>query len=154
MVEKIPMTVAEQSICSGTSRSLGIETRTSNLSCLEAPSKLIILLCILQEGTPLVSPSSSIPGEWFVLTGVGKCTLAIVMLDEFPDGSLPDQDPYGRYDYDDSDVASFEDLWLSAVLIETCCLTEWLYGWAVGGNHPFPFLPEMVDFVKSRAKLP
>ena len=67
----------------------------------------------------------------------GKCTLAIVMLDTFPAGTLPGQDPIHEYTYTDTDVASFQDLWLAADLIETCCLkSQHTPGWALVGGNP------------------
>lgn len=70
----------------------------------------------------------------------GKCTLAIVMMDFFPYGSLPGQDPFSHYEYTDTDVATFQDLWLSADIIETCCLhSEHMPGWALVGET-FPCL--------------
>ena len=66
---------------------------------------------------------------------LGKCTLAIVMLDFFPHGSLPGQDPLSPQIYADTDVASFQDLWLAADLIETCCLqSQRKPGWALAGE--------------------
>lgn len=65
----------------------------------------------------------------------GKCTLAIVMLDFFPHGSLPGQDPFGHYVYADTDVASFQDLWLAADFVEICCLqSQHIPGWALVGK--------------------
>ena len=65
----------------------------------------------------------------------GRCTLAIVMLEFFPPGSLPGQDPWGPRDYPDTDVASFQDLWLASDLIETCCLqSRRSPGWALAGE--------------------
>ena len=67
----------------------------------------------------------------------GKCTLAIVMLDTFPAGSLPGQNPFDEYTYTDTDVASFQDLWLAADMIETCCLkSQHTHGWALVGEDP------------------
>ena len=64
----------------------------------------------------------------------GTCTLAIVMVDFFPPGSLPGQDPFSHYEYTDTDVATFQDLWLAADFIETCCLRgEQMPGWALAG---------------------
>lgn len=76
------------------------------------------------------------------------------MLDEFPEGSLPGQDPRERYDYDDSDIATFEDLWLSAVLIEICCLTDWLYGWSIAGRCSSPPAFKTVVLLMPGADLP
>ena len=71
----------------------------------------------------------------------GKCTLAIVMLDFFPHGSLPGQDPLSPQIYADTDIASFQDIWLAADLIETCCLqSQHIPGWATVGEV-FPFFP-------------
>ena len=65
----------------------------------------------------------------------GKCTLAIVMLEFFPPASLPGQDPFSPQIYVDTDVASFQDLWLAADLIETCCLqSQRKPGWALAGE--------------------
>ena len=65
----------------------------------------------------------------------GKCTLAIVMLGFFPRGSLPGQDHFSPQIYADTDVASFQDLWLAADLIETCCLQpQHIPGWALVGE--------------------
>lgn len=67
---------------------------------------------------------------------VGKCTLAIVMLETFPHGSLPGQDPFSRHDYTDTDLASFQDLWLAADHIELCCLEfQHTPGWALVGER-------------------
>lgn len=67
---------------------------------------------------------------------VGKCTLAIVMLEFFPHGSLPGQDPFSPHIYADTDVASFQDLWLAADFIEICCLqSQHTPGWALVGEH-------------------
>ncbi len=65
----------------------------------------------------------------------GKCTLAIVMMETFPYGSLPGQDPFSHHVYADTDVASFQDLWLSADFIEICCLqSQHIPGWALAGE--------------------
>lgn len=65
----------------------------------------------------------------------GKCTLAIVMLETFPRGSLPGQDPFSHHDYTDTDLASFQDLWLAADYIELCCLEfQHTPGWALVGE--------------------
>ena len=65
----------------------------------------------------------------------GMCTLAIVMLETFPYGSLPRQDPFSHHVYADTDVASFKDLWLSADFIEICCLqSQNIPGWALAGE--------------------
>ena len=67
----------------------------------------------------------------------GKCTLAIVMLDTFPAGTLPGQDPLDEHTYTDTDIASFQELWLAADLIETCCLKpQHTPGWALAGGDP------------------
>ena len=67
----------------------------------------------------------------------GKCTLAIVMLDTFPAGSLPGQNPFDEYTYTDTDVASFQDLWLAADMLEICCLkSQHTPGWALVGGDP------------------
>lgn len=67
---------------------------------------------------------------------VGKCTLAIVMLDFFPPGSLPGQDPSGHDVYSDTDVASFQGLWLAADYVEICCLqSQHTPGWALVGER-------------------
>ena len=66
----------------------------------------------------------------------GKCTLAIVMLETFPHGSLPGQNPFDHHVYADTDVASFQDIWLAADLIETCCLqSQHNPGWALIGEN-------------------
>lgn len=65
----------------------------------------------------------------------GKCTLAIVMLDTFLHGSLPGQDPFSPHVYADTDLASFETLWLAADFIEICCLqSQRTPGWALVGE--------------------
>lgn len=65
----------------------------------------------------------------------GSCTLAIVMLEFFPYGSLPGQDPFSHHVYTDTDVASFQDLWLAADFIEICCLqSQNRPGWALVGE--------------------
>ena len=56
------------------------------------------------------------------------------MLDFFPKGSLPGEDPSSETERYDTDVTSFQDLWLTADLIETCCLVgEHIPGWASDG---------------------
>ena len=62
------------------------------------------------------------------------------MMETFPHGSLPGQDPFTHYDYADTDLASFQDLWVSANFLELCCLqTQHSPGWALAGAA-FPFL--------------
>lgn len=66
---------------------------------------------------------------------IGQCTLAIVMLDFFPEGTLPGEDPPGPDSYANTDVASFEDLWIAADLIEICCLMmQRIPGWTPVGK--------------------
>lgn len=66
---------------------------------------------------------------------LGKCTLAIVMLDFFADTSLPGQDPWNPKKHDNTDVTSFEELWGAADLVETCCLNQHKSpGWAADGE--------------------
>ena len=82
----------------------------------------------------------------------GKCTLAIVMIDFFPHASLPGQDPLSPEIYSDTDVASFQDLWLAADLIETCCLQpQHKPGWALAGEA-FRCIPwYLPDLIHNRA---
>ncbi|KAL2050063.1 hypothetical protein ABVK25_009673 [Lepraria finkii] len=65
---------------------------------------------------------------------VGQCTLAIVMMDFFQEGELPGEDPSGQYIYSNTEVTSFEDLWLAAGLVEMNCVVEkkmsQMLGWA------------------------
>ena len=78
------------------------------------------------------------PSTTQALTVQGQCTVAIVMLDSFDPGSLPGETAGGTYKYYDADVASFEDLWNSAGLIEmNCALAQKELGWAPGGKHSF-----------------
>ena len=75
----------------------------------------------------------------------GKCTLAIVMLGFFPPGSLPGQDTWGPDVFVESDVATFEDLWISADMIETCCLQQHrIPGWAAQGESSGARVPNAV----------
>ena len=56
------------------------------------------------------------------------------MLDFFPEGSLPGE-MKRPFDPDDTDVVSFNGLWLVADLIETCCLLgKHQPGWASAGR--------------------
>lgn len=68
----------------------------------------------------------------------GQCTLAIVMMDFFQEGELPGEDPSGQYIYSNTDVTSFEDLWLAAGLVEMNCVVEkkmsQMLGWAPTGR--------------------
>ncbi|CAD6592865.1 MAG: hypothetical protein ASARMPREDX12_006535 [Alectoria sarmentosa] len=67
---------------------------------------------------------------------VGKCTLAIVMMDFFPPGSLPGQDPFHHHVFADTDLSSFQKIWLAADLIEICCLqSQHTPGWALVGER-------------------
>lgn len=72
----------------------------------------------------------------------GTCTLAIVMMEYFPYGSLPGQDPFSQHVYADTDLASFQDLWLAGDYIEICCLqSQHMPGWSlVGEAFPAAFL--------------
>lgn len=57
------------------------------------------------------------------------------MLDFFPYGSLPGQDPLSHHAYADTDLATFEELWLAADFIEICCLqSQHIPGWALVGE--------------------
>lgn len=57
------------------------------------------------------------------------------MLDFFPPGSLPGQDPFRPHLFADTDVATFQDVWLSADFIEICCLQyQNCPGWALLGE--------------------
>ena len=57
------------------------------------------------------------------------------MMDFFPYGSLPGQDPLSHHVYADTDVASFQDLWLAADFIEICCLqSQHTPGWSLVGE--------------------
>ena len=57
------------------------------------------------------------------------------MMEFFPHGSLPGQDPFSHHVYADTDVASFQDLWLAADFIEICCLqSQHIPGWALVGE--------------------
>ena len=79
----------------------------------------------------------------------GHCTLAIVMLDFFPSGVLPQEDPMGPVSYTNTDVASFQDIWITADLIEICCLTmQRIPGWAPigkkrGSEHDSKFVARL-----------
>ncbi|KAL2036763.1 hypothetical protein N7G274_010487 [Stereocaulon virgatum] len=68
---------------------------------------------------------------------VGQCTLAIVMMTFFPSGALPGEDPSGQYSYRDTEVTSFEALWLAAARVEVNCLVKrtlsHMVGWAPAG---------------------
>lgn len=66
------------------------------------------------------------------------------MLDFFADRTLPGEDPWSPFVPDRTDVASFWDLWLTADLIESCCLTpDHIPGWASAGRHSsVPFVVE------------
>ncbi|KAL6720352.1 hypothetical protein ACLMJK_002273 [Lecanora helva] len=67
---------------------------------------------------------------------VGRCTLAIVMLDFFDDRTLPGRGSWAPAFASDTDVASFNDLWLTADLIEACCMVnEHHPGWAIAGTY-------------------
>lgn len=58
------------------------------------------------------------------------------MLDFFPGGTLPGKEHLGPYTYTNTDVASFQDLWLAADLIEMCCLKrQKIPGWAPVGKE-------------------
>ena len=55
--------------------------------------------------------------------------------------SLPEENPDHPMALLDTDVASFNDLWIAADLIETCCLGAHRPGWASAGKPPlFRFL--------------
>ena len=57
------------------------------------------------------------------------------MLDFFPAGSLPGQDPLHHHVYADTDLSSFQKIWLAADLIEICCLeSQHIPGWALVGE--------------------
>ena len=65
----------------------------------------------------------------------GKCTLAIVMLENFTGRILPGEDPQRPLEVLETDIASFTDLWLTADLVEACCLgPERHPGWAPAGK--------------------
>ena len=76
----------------------------------------------------------------------GQCTLAIVMLDFFEEGSLPGEDPSGQYIYSNTDVTSFDHIWHTAGLVlMNCMVFKRSPGWAPIGMtlplflcSPFP----------------
>ena len=69
------------------------------------------------------------------------------MLDSFAAGSLPGEKAGGTYKYCDTDVASFEDLWDSAGMIEVnCVLSQKELGWAPGGKHNSLNKPDKAAF--------
>ncbi len=58
------------------------------------------------------------------------------MLDFFAGRSLPGHDPSSPFATEDTDVGSFSDLWITADLVESCCLIPKKYpGWASSGRH-------------------
>lgn len=60
------------------------------------------------------------------------------MLDFFSKRLLPGEDPWTPIVAEDTDIASYNDLWLAADLIETCCLVVDKHpGWTSAGRYSF-----------------
>ena len=81
------------------------------------------------------------------------------MLETFPSGSLPGQGSLDPHIYTDTDVASFQDIWLAADYIETCCLqSQHQPGWALVGEWrvfiPSPSLLLPLIHLGSHTSLP
>jgi len=67
------------------------------------------------------------------------------MLDFFQSGTLPGEDSFGPHPYTNTDVASFEDLWLAADRIERCCLVmQRIPGWAPVGREDSPLFLKLI----------
>ena len=78
-----------------------------------------------------------------ILISKGKCTVAIVMLNVFPQGTIPGAE---EGTFPSRDVASFYELYtIVNQIFQTCLLNQALPGWGVAGESATGFLLSQVD---------